>query len=45
MNLVKYPEFYEECSKEAKEKYNTLFGEDVYIYNMKKVIEEVITNE
>ena len=42
MNLVKYPEFYEECSKEAKEKYNTLFGEDVYIYNMKKVIEEVM---
>jgi hypothetical protein len=42
MNLVKYPEFYEECSKEAKEKYNTLFGEDVYIYTMKKVIEEVM---
>ena len=41
-NLVKYPKFYEECSKEAKEKYDTLFREDVYTYNMNKIIDGVI---
>jgi len=35
-------DFYNEISETAKVKYNTLFGEDVYIYNMKKVIEEVM---
>ena len=44
-NLVKYPEFYEECSKGAREKYKECFSEDVYIYNMKKVIKRVIDEE
>jgi len=43
MRLAKYPDFYDKCSREAKENYNTLFGEDVYTYNMKKVIEKVIS--
>tara|TARA_Y100000310_G_C20385493_1_gene670212 strand:- start:72 stop:794 length:723 start_codon:yes stop_codon:yes gene_type:complete len=42
MRLVKNKDFYKKCSKEAKENYNTLFSEDVYIYNMKKVMKEVI---
>ena len=44
MRLVKYPDFYEQCSKEAKENYNTLFGEDVYTYNMNKVMKEVMND-
>lgn len=44
MRLVKYPDFYEQCSKEAKENYNTLFREDVYTYNMNKVIEKVMSS-
>ena len=36
-------DFYERCSKEAKENYNTLFVEDVYTYNMKQVMEKVMS--
>ena len=42
MRLVKRGDFYEQCSKESKEKYKECFGEEIYIYTMKKVIEEVI---
>jgi len=42
-NLVKYPKFYEECSKDTKKNYNILFSEDVYIHNMKQVIEKVMS--
>jgi hypothetical protein len=42
MRLVKNPKFYKRCSEETKENYNKLFGEDIYIYNMKKVMREVI---
>lgn len=35
-------DFYQQCSKETKENYNTLFGEDVYTYNMNKVMKEVM---
>jgi hypothetical protein len=40
--LVTNQDFYEQCSKESKEKYKECFGEEIYIYTMKKVIEEVI---
>ena len=45
MRLVKRGDFYEQCSKEAKENYIKLYKEDVYIHNMKKVIERVINEE
>jgi hypothetical protein len=35
-------EFYNECSKECKENYKSLFGENIYIYYMKSLIKEVI---
>ena len=37
--------FYKECGDMAKEKFNTLYSENVYIYNMKKVIEKVMLND
>jgi hypothetical protein len=43
-NLVKYPDFYNQCSKESKKIYTERFQEDIYIYNMKQVIEEVIND-
>jgi hypothetical protein len=43
--LVTNYDFYKQCSDEAKEKYKECFGEKVYIYNMNKVIEEVINEE
>ena len=43
--LVTNQDFYKQCSEEAKEKYKKCFGEKVYIYNMNKVIEEVINEE
>jgi hypothetical protein len=36
-------DFYEDCSKNTKEKYKERFDEKIYIYNMKKVIKEVIS--
>ena len=36
-------DFYQKCSNEARKKYKECFGENVYIYNMKKVIEEVMS--
>ena len=45
MRLVKNKDFYEQCSKESKEKYKECFGEETYIYNMKKVIQRVINEE
>ena len=41
--LVNYSDFYEQCSKEAREKYKECFSEEVYIYNMNKVIEGVLS--
>jgi len=38
-------DFYNECSKTAIQKYNECFDEKVYIYTMKKVIQEVIEND
>jgi hypothetical protein len=35
-------DFYKECSDRAKEKFNTLFGEKVYIYNMETIFKKVI---
>ena len=43
--LVNYSDFYEQCSKEAREKYKECFSEKVYIYNMNKVMKEVINEE
>ena len=40
--LVTHQNFYETCSKEAKENYNKFFSEEVYIDNMNKIIEGVI---
>ena len=42
MRLVKRGDFYEQCSKESKEKYKECFSEKVYIYNINKVIKEVM---
>ena len=42
--LVTNQDFYEQCSRESKEKYKECFDEEVYIYNMKKVIEGVIND-
>ena len=38
-------DFYQRCSDGARKKYKECFGKDVYIYNMKKVIQEVISND
>ena len=43
--LVTNHDFYEQCSKESKEKYKECFGEKVYIYNMNKVIKEVMNEK
>jgi hypothetical protein len=43
--LVNNKDFYEQCSKEAKEKYKECFDEKVYIYNMNKVIKEVMNEK
>ena len=40
--LVTNYDFYKQCSDKAREKYKECFGEKVYIYNMNKVINEVI---
>ena len=40
--LVTNKDFYEQCSKEAKEKYIECFNENAYIYSMKGVIKRVI---
>ena len=42
--LVNYSDFYEQCSKEAKENYSKLYSERVYKENMKTIIQG-ITNE
>ncbi len=44
-NLKVNKDFYKECSDLAKEKFNTLYSEKVYIYTMKKVIEKVMSND
>jgi|TARA_X000001388_G_C2218005_1_gene118051 hypothetical protein len=36
-------DFYEECSKSSKQKYNDGFGEYIYIYKMKDIIKKVIS--
>ena len=41
--LITHQDFYEQCSKEAREKYKECFSEEVYIYNMNKVIEGVLS--
>ena len=38
-------QFYDDCSKIAKTRYNDCFGEKEYTYTMKKLIKEVIVNE
>ena len=35
-------DFYNDVSKQSKEKFNTLFGEKVYIYNMETIFKKVI---
>ena len=37
-------DFYQKCSKKAREKYKECFGENIYIYNIKKVIKEVVND-
>jgi len=44
MRLVKYSDFYEQCSKESVEKYKERFEEKVYIYSMNKVIKKVMSS-
>ena len=38
-------DFYKECSQISIRKYNECFGEDTYIYNMNKIIKEVISSD
>ena len=38
-------DFYDECSETATEKYNECFSEETYIYNIEKVIKEVIDGD
>ena len=38
-------DFYDECSETATEKYNECFSEETYIYNIEKVIKEVIEGD
>ena len=35
-------DFYNHIHKQSKEKFNTLFGEKVYIYNMETIFKKVI---
>ena len=45
-NMLKDDEhFYKECSDECKSNYKSMFSEKTYIYNMNKLIKEVIENE
>ena len=43
VKLKENKDFYKECSQIAMRKYKECFDEEVYIYTMKKVIEEVIS--
>ena len=43
--LVKQPKWYDQCSKWCKKMYEEKFSEKVYIYNMKRIIKEVMSNE
>ena len=43
VKLKEDKDFYKECSQIAMRKYKECFDEEVYIYTMKKVIEEVIS--
>ena len=45
LNLKNDLDFYEDCSLEAKSKYKDCFGEDIYIYKMKEIINKVISND
>jgi hypothetical protein len=38
-------DFYNSCSKTAIQKYNECFDEKVYIYTMKRIIQEVMSND
>ena len=38
-------DFYKECSKNAKDNYTKNFSENIYINNMKKIIDEVINEK
>ena len=40
--LTTHQDFYEQCSKEAKENYKEFFSEEVYTYDIKKVIENIM---
>ncbi len=40
--LVRDTQFYETCSKEAKDNYDKFYSEDIYIYTMGKIMKEVI---
>jgi len=42
--LVTNRDFYEQCSIESKQKYDECFGEEIYIYNINKVIEKVMSS-
>ena len=42
---LKDKDFYEECSKNAIKKYGECFEEKVYIYTIKRIIKEVISND
>ena len=44
-NLKDDEQFYMECSEECQSNYKLMFTEKTYIYNMNKVIKEVIENE
>ena len=45
-NMLKDDEqFYKDCSVECQSNYKSLFSEKTYIYNMNKLIKEVIENE
>ena len=39
--LVKQPQWYDQCSKWCKKNYEEKFSEEIYIYNMKKILGEI----
>jgi hypothetical protein len=42
MRLAKNNDFYEQCSRESKMKYESLFSENTYVKNMNKQIQSIL---
>ena len=39
--LMREPQLYERCSKDARENYEKYYSEDIYIKHMKRVLDEI----